>query len=138
MIVFSAPSNTFSEAYAECKDRPSCSLPVAGVSEKSIPAISPPTNSLYECPCHLNNDNNDDCTSSPEMRNLSCWESTVCSPKLNVCYICCDDNLDTIEDGKSSKSTCEQIRCPQNYESKKSGRYYKKDSSNPKSKQSIV
>ena len=119
--------NSFSEASSESQ----CSLK-AGFSMVSNP-VKPPL-SKGTCSCHMDKDHIR-CSSSGNRQDwqLQCMKSTVCSPE--TCYkcelesteitICCDGLLKIDRGNMSSIFTCNETGCPQNSESRKTGRYHK-------------
>ena len=121
--------NSFSEASSESR----CSLKAgfSMVTNLLKPLLSEGT---YNCSCHMDKDHIR-CSSSGNNQDgqLQCRKSTVCSPE--TCYkcdlrsteitICCDGVLKIDRGNMRSTFTCNETGCPQNSESRKTGRYHK-------------
>lgn len=116
--------NSFSEASSESR----CSLTV---SNPAKPLLSEGT---YICPCHMDKGHHN-CWSSGNNQNwqLQCRKSTVCLTetsykcdlKSTKITICCDSVLKIDGSNIPSTFTCIETRCPQNSESRKTGRCHK-------------
>ena len=121
--------NSFSEASSESR----CSLK-AGFSMVSNPAKPLLREGTYRCSCHMDKDHYR-CSSSGNNQDwqLQCRKSTVCLPetwykcdlKSSEITICCDGVLKIDRDNMASTFTCNETGCPQNSESRKTGRYHK-------------
>ena len=121
--------------FLEVPSEPWCPIKVE-ISVESEPAIYQLRNSSYGCVCQMDN-NHHNCTSrGNDTWNLKCRRSTVCSPETVPCYecdletmqkaICCNSILKKGRPkNKPFKFICKETRCPQNSESRKTGRYYK-------------
>ena len=121
--------NSFSEASSEIR----CSLK-AGFSMVSNLVQPLPSEDTYKCSCHMDKDPIR-CSSSGNNQDwqLQCGKSTVCP--LETCYkcklestkitICCDGVLKIDRGNMPSTFTCNETGCPQNSESRTTGRYHK-------------
>ena len=116
--------NSFSEASSESQ----CSFTV------SNPANSLLSEGTYKCLCHMDKDHHK-CLSIGNNQNwqLQCRKCTVhfnetcnkCDLKSTESTICCDSVLKIDGSNIPSTFTCIETRCPQNSESRKTGRCHK-------------